>query len=449
MVEPEVLYWNEDDQAKVNYRNLGERLAETGDLFRHADHTIGLLRVLDDGDYRDIATAKTLGPVIVDRIPVLVIKDGKVKGSRIVAAHLDNMLRADAFLQCFRKVDTVTGLPHFLPDFSLTRPGLNDGGEGHRIFYTGESPTVSNSMETINSFLNVMDFASNADRTNAVAAALTVLLRNHWSGGKPILTVTATKSHAGKDTIIAFAANEARSTSISYQATNWAFERAFVGALNTSPDTAVLVMENARLDRRDRFIASAYLERFATDPHPFLFSTGTGEPVHRLNNIVTAISTNFGTVSEDIANRSLPIHLNPTGNVAERKSKIGNPKLEFLPMNKYRIAAELRGMVDRWKKAGKPLDEAVRHPFTPWAKTVGGILRSVDSPNSSPTTISARPPMTLSARDWRSWEPRGRRIGCGPRNGRPSWTWKAWSRPSSRLATKIAKLDGSGASASC
>ena len=67
--------------------------------------------------------------------------------------------------------------------------------------------------------------------------------------------------------------------------------------------------------------------------------------------------------------------MNPTGNVAERRSEIGNPKLEFLPANKHRIAAELRGMVDRWKKAGKPLDETVRHPLTPWAKTVGGILQ--------------------------------------------------------------------------
>ena len=32
-VEQEVLYWKEDDQAKVNYHNLGQRLAEKGDLF--------------------------------------------------------------------------------------------------------------------------------------------------------------------------------------------------------------------------------------------------------------------------------------------------------------------------------------------------------------------------------------------------------------------------------
>ena len=66
--------------------------------------------------------------------------------------------------------------------------------------------------------------------------------------------------------------------------------------------------------------------------------------------------------------------MNLVGNVADRKSPIGNPRLEFLPANKHRIAAELRGMVCRWKKAGMPLNENVRHPFSLWAKNVGGIL---------------------------------------------------------------------------
>ncbi len=87
------------------------------------------------------------------------------------------------------------------------------------------------------------------------------------------------------------------------------------------------------------------------------------------------ISTNFGTASEDLLNRSLPIHLNPKGDIQNRHPSIGNPKLEFLPANKGKIAAELRGMVERWKAAGKPLDEEVRHPFSVWAKVVGGILK--------------------------------------------------------------------------
>jgi hypothetical protein len=88
-----------------------------------------------------------------------------------------------------------------------------------------------------------------------------------------------------------------------------------------------------------------------------------------------AISANYGTVSEDILNRSLPIHLCPVGNIADRDSPIGNPKLEYLPANCEEIAAELRGMIERWKEAGKPLDHSVRHPFSAWAKTIGGILK--------------------------------------------------------------------------
>jgi len=202
------------------------------------------------------------------------------------------------------------------------------------------------------------------------------MLRNHWLGNKPIICVTANKSHAGKDTVIAFAAGLVGSVSISYQSTNWALERSFVGALKQSPEAGVMVVENARLERSQRFMASAFLERFATDPEPLLFSTGTGAPVRRRNDVVLAISTNFGSVSEDILNRSLPIHLSPVGDVSSRVSPIGNPRYEFLPANQYRIAAELRGMIERWKQARQPLDDEAKHPFSLWARTIGGILKA-------------------------------------------------------------------------
>ncbi|HVX12745.1 MAG TPA: hypothetical protein VHC22_16305 [Pirellulales bacterium] len=188
-----------------------------------------------------------------------------------------------------------------------------------------------------------------------------------------MILVTATKSHAGKDTIIQFAAGGTPMTAVSYQETDWALEREITGNLKHNPEAGVMVVENARLGKR-RMIASGFLERFITDPEPTLFSTGSGGPVRRKNNLAVAISTNFGTVSEDLMNRSLPIHLAPTGNVADRQSPIGNPKLEFLPRNRDRIEAELRGMIERWKQAGQPTDSTVRHPFTRWAAVVGGIL---------------------------------------------------------------------------
>lgn len=367
--------WDDGAVSRINYEALGKRLACSGDLFRSPQHSSGLIQLLSGGKHATITKGAELSPVIVDRVPVLVMKDGKVKSSRINAADLNGMLKSEAFLGQFVPADRMTAMPVYLPDFSLTAPGFNDGGDGSRILYSGPQPAISDNMEAINAFLGVMQFESNADRTNTVAAALTVLLHNHWPGGKPVVLVTATKSHAGKDTIISFASGANKSVSISYQATSWAVERSFVGAIKTNTDAAVVVVENARLDGRERVIASAFLERFATDPEPLLFSTGTGSPLRIRNDFVLAISTNFGSVSEDILNRAISIHLNPMGNIADRSSPIGNPKLEFLPANKQKIAAELRGMVERWKAAGSPLDEQARHPFGPWAKVVGGILK--------------------------------------------------------------------------
>jgi len=366
--------WNDEEPAPKHYAALGKLLAQSGDLYRRPGYGNGLLLVLSDGKQAPIRTGADLAPVIVDRVAVAVYLDGKPKGSKLPAPHLNAMLRSEAFLRQFRVVDQITSIPVYLPDFTLAMPGYNDGGPHSRYLYVGNAPPIRSTLDRINAFLDVMAFETSADRTNAVAAALTVMLRNHWPGGKPIMVVTATKSHAGKDTVILFASGTARQVSISYQATNWALERSLVGAVNQSPDTGVVVIENARLDRRDRCIASAFIERLATDPEPLFFSTGTGPASRRRNDHVLAISTNYGTVSEDILNRSLPIHLSPVGNLAERDSPIGNPKLEYLPAYREEIADELRGMVERWKEAGKPLDNSIKHPFSVWAKTIGGVL---------------------------------------------------------------------------
>lgn len=367
--------WDDDDAVFANCVRLGERLQQCGDLYRQPGYAGGLLLAPNSNMSTIVDKGSQLAAIIVDRLRVRVIKGGNVKSNRISTTHLNTALQAEVFLQCFRPVDRVTHTPLYLPDWTLTRQGYNDGGAGHRILYLGDSPCAERSLDVIPRFLDVMAFATPADRTNAVAAALTVMLHDHFPGGKPLLAVTANKSHAGKETIIVFAAGSKRMTSISYQSTDWALERAFVGAITKSPDTVIVDVENARLGQRDRCIASAFLERFVTDPEPVLFSTGTGSPMRRANDLVVAVSTNFGALSQDLLNRAMPIHLAPVGDVATRESPIGNPKLEFLPANRERIDAELRGMIERWRLAGMPRDTQVRHPFTAWAAVVGGILQ--------------------------------------------------------------------------
>ena len=370
------LVWNEDHPLHESYEELADRLLPSGDLFRNPFYGSGLILALPDGESRVVTKGADFWPIIVDHgISVRVVRNGKNKGREIPTRTLDHMLKTELFLRNFDAVDQVTKVPLYLPDFTLTTNGYNPGGEGFRILYRGDAPLVSGSMEHIKLFLKQMDFATDADRANAVAALLTVQLRNHWPGGKPIILATGTVSHSGKDTVLDFAAGLTPSVSISYQSTDWALQREFVGAVKLVPDVGMIVAENARLSRRESLIASAYLERTATTAEPFLFSTGTGAAIRIRNGIVLAISTNYGTVSEDILNRSLPIHLAPKGDIHTRESKIGNPRLEFLPTHKEDIAAEARGMIAKWVAEGMPHDTDVRHPFSEWAKVIGGILK--------------------------------------------------------------------------
>jgi hypothetical protein len=238
---------------------------------------------------------------------------------------------------------------------------------------------VSESLETLNTFLGVMDFASNADRTNAVAAGLTVLLRHHWPGAKPIVVITATKSHAGKGTIAEMIRGCTDKADILYESLDWPMQWQFQKQIRMDPDIGVVHFDNVRLDSaggRGKFIRSAFIESFVTSPEIVLASPGAGDPIPLVNQFVALLNTNDGSLSEDLHNRSLPIHLAPRGSIHDRKSPIGNPKLEFLPQNRDRIEAELRGMIQQWRLAGMPPDEAVDHPMTPWARIIGGILKA-------------------------------------------------------------------------
>ena len=260
----------------------------------------------------------------------------------------------------------------------MAPPGYNDGGEGQRIVYLGSDHQVADTTETIRRFLDAMPFASPADRTNTLGAALIVRLRNRWAGEKPIVQITANKSHAGKGTTTDFICGRVPKADLLYQALDWPLQSQLQKQVRANPEIGVIVMDNARIDTaggHGKIIRSAFVESFATNREITLASPGAGEPIHLVNKFVVVINTNDGALGDDLINRSLPIRLEATGDVHTRTSGIGNPKLEFLPANQGRIEAELNGMFARWTAAGCPLDEDVRHPMGPCTRTIGGILK--------------------------------------------------------------------------
>jgi hypothetical protein len=374
----EKLIWKIESGARRNYRRLGDRLAQFDDLYRNKGDGLGLIQVLPSGKTRMITRGAELAPILADKVSMVVTKNGKVTSETPQNVHLCAMLRSEVFLGCFRPVDEVARTPFYNDDFTLVQPGYHDGGPGKRILYVGPVPDIADGMATITSFLDVMEFATNADRTNAVAACLTALLRHHWPGEKPLCQITATKSHAGKSTVAEFIRGSAYKADILYESVDWPLMSQFQRQVKLNPDLGVIELDNIRVDSaggRGKFIRSAFVESFVTSGEITLASPGAGEAITLTNKYLVIINTNDGALSQDILNRALPIHLAPRGSIHDRESPIGNPKLEFLPENRHRIEAELRGMIERWRSAGRPLDESVKHSMTPWARTIGGILK--------------------------------------------------------------------------
>lgn len=370
-------HWKMEAGLDKNFFLVGKLLSQLPlQLFQHPD---GGLILVEDGRPRRITSAKELAPLLIDNIRIAVTKNDKYHGERVPDSVLNNMLASRTFLQHFHRVEDVVTTPIVLPDFTPTKPGFNDQGG---VLYLGGAVATSSSMDAIHKFLDVMEWQNDADRTNAIAAALTVPFRHHFPGGKPFVLVTASKSHAGKGTLIEFIRGRTAKAEISYEDKDWPMQRNLHEQLLHKPEIGVINFDNVRTDSsgRAKLIRTGFLEAFITNAEIVLSSaTSRSKPIRTPNKFVVLLNTNEGSLSIDLLNRALPIRLDPTGDLTERIAKAkgllgGDVKHEWLPAHRDQIEAELWGMIDRWIKEGKPLDKSVKHPMGPWAQTVGGIL---------------------------------------------------------------------------
>ncbi len=140
-------------------------------------------------------------------------------------------------------------------------------------------------------------------------------------------------------------------------------------------NAGVLIIGNIRSG--SGIIESAFIERIVTSPAALLQSSRhRGGGFRRAGDFVVCATANMGRFSPDLANRSLPIHLELIGSPHTRQSPLGNVRHEFLPANLPGIQAELCGLIENWKSKGMTLDTSARHPMTQWAQVIGGILKA-------------------------------------------------------------------------
>ncbi len=176
--------WRMEAGLDCNFVGVGKLLSSLKEpLYEHVEG--GLLLVEGDRSHR-ITSAKELAPFLIDHIRIAVTKKGNFHGEKPSDSVLNNMLRSRSFLDKFLRVEEVATTPILLPDHRPSKPGFNKGG----ILHLGRTVSTRKSLRHINRFLDVMEWQSSADRTNAVGALLTVPFRRHFVGGKPCSSAT-------------------------------------------------------------------------------------------------------------------------------------------------------------------------------------------------------------------------------------------------------------------
>ncbi len=306
------------DGLDLNFSKVGKRLSSlVPDLYQQPD---GGLLLVEDQEPRTIATGRELSPLIIDNIRIRVEKDGKYHGQRIPSEVLGDMLHSRHFLDNFPKVKEVVTTPIVLSNNTHSQPGYN---ALDAILYLGPAVNTAGGTDSIRKFLDCMEWASNADRTNAVAALLTVPLRYRFPGGNPLILVTASKSHSGKGTLVEFIRGKTAKVELLYegQGTGRCRRCCTSKANRNVPQAGVINLDNVRTDSsgRAKLIRSGFLESFITTADLVLSSaTGRLRPIRTPNHYLVLLNTNEGAVVADLLNRSLPIRLEATGDLLQR-----------------------------------------------------------------------------------------------------------------------------------
>ena len=287
--------WVMEKGLDRNFQAVGELLASLPlQLYRHPD---GGLLVVEEGQARRVTAAKELAPLLIDNVRIAVSKNGKYTGEKPADSVLNNMLASRSFLANFDLVEVVVTTPIVLSDFTPSQPGYNAIG---RVLYLGAPVEPRSGLTDINSFLDVMEWQNNSDRTNAVAAMLSIPFRHNFPGGKPFVLVTASKSHAGKGTLIEFIRSGVAKAAIEYEDKDWPMHKSLHEQLAQKPDIGIIDFDNVRTDTgRSKTIRSGFLESFITTSEIILSST-RNKPLRTDNRFIVVMNTNEGSVSIDL-----------------------------------------------------------------------------------------------------------------------------------------------------
>jgi hypothetical protein len=250
--------------------------------------------------------------------------------------------------------------------------------------------TVEQAKLIIDKIFEEFCFASEKDRTHAIAGFITPFMRGlfpKFCTRTPVFAYMANRERAGKDYCAGI-------TGIVYEGTRTEEPPISNDEKNSSNDEIRKKIMACMMQGKKRFhssnnkglINNAVFESVTTSETWSDRILGKTQVVEFDNEIDYTISANAGTkLTPDLANRSRVINLHLVQEDANART-FKNPNLhEWVKDNRTLIVSALYTLVKNWFNNGSPPGSEPFTSFPHWAKIVGGIMEAAgyDSPCKS------------------------------------------------------------------
>lgn len=220
-------------------------------------------------------------------------------------------------------------------------------------------------------------FVSEADRTNALAFALTPFARDFIEGPTPLGDIEATGPGTGKGLLADVLLMPSVGKSVGIM-TQWSDEEECRKRITAIVKTgkAAVILDNVTKPVNSGTFAGALT---ALDWEDRMMGT------HDIRTFpircVWLMTANNPVMSTEIARRCVRIRLDAKQERAWQRDKFAIPNLRgWMQKNRGKIIAAYLTLIRAWLHAGRPAGKAKLGSYEDWASVIGGILETAQQP---------------------------------------------------------------------
>jgi hypothetical protein len=257
---------------------------------------------------------------------------------------------------------------------------LSPGGYRQGVFYDeppaleGLTPEIEPEViaQVMDDLLIDFPWANEASRQNYIGLMLTLLVRHAIGGNVPFHLILASLERTGKTKLV----EEGIGGAILGRKTP-AMQLGKDDSENDKRITSVLMRGDnvLHLDNIRDFIDSPALASLFTSSTYYGRILGISRMVALPNNLTLIGTANNPRGTGEIVKRTVPIQLQPATDAPELRRDFKHPDFyQYASQHRRLILGCLIGMVELWKRNGRPAGKKPMGGFESWARCIGGIM---------------------------------------------------------------------------